>query len=192
MALGLIGEGPDLTNVDSDNNAASKACLRFFDVAIDALLREFDWGFARRYAAFNKQDDNPNINWSLSYRCPSDMLAFRYVMSGIRRPGPGEAVPYEYITDSNGGLILTDMPEMKGCYTARVSNTALFPPDFVTALSYYLAILILPRISAGDPYKRLPGLQQGYLFSLGRARANSANEAQMDPAPPSEFEASRG
>lgn len=193
MALGHIGQGTVLSNVDTDNTPQAKALRIFYTTAVEAVLRAFDWGFARKYATFNQVGDaNPITEWGYAYRYPADCLAFRYIVTGVRRPGPGQQVPYITGSDGGGLLIYTDMQAMEGCYTVRITNPSLFPPDFVLALSTYLAILILPTLSPEDPYGLRKSLTQSWFFSLGQAHANNANESQMDRAPESEILRFRG
>lgn len=187
MALNNIGIGILLSNVDTDGTAEAKACRAHLDVAIETVLRDFDWPFARKYATFNKVADTPTLEWGFSYRYPPDCLNFRYVLTGARRPTLDQQVPFALGQDSSGLLIYTDQPAMQGAYTVKVTNAAFFHPDFVTALSMYLAWLIIPRLSSGDPYKMRPGLAQGFEYSMSKARANAANESQMDLPPESEF-----
>lgn len=192
MALSHIGEGIVASNVDTDGTPEAKVCRRFLDVAIEAVLRDFDWSFARKYANFNLVATAPTLEWGFSYRYPPDCLNLKYIVTGVRRPGAISQVPFKLGSDGAGLLVYTDMPDMQGAYTVKVENPALFPPDFVLALSFYLSVLILPRLSAGDPYKQLPGLQQQYLFSMAKARQNAANEEVMDREPESEFITVRG
>lgn len=187
MALSHIGQGNDITDVDSDSSAEAKACRRFLDIAIDNVLRDFDWNFARVYASFNLVATNPTPEWGFAYRLPADCLNFKRIITGFRQTNHDNAMPFRLGTDVTGGLVYTDMPNMQGAYTSRVTNTALFPPDMVIALSYLLASLILTRISSGDPYNIRKLLMQAYQMAIGNARANGANEEQLDKPSESEF-----
>ena len=67
----------------------------------------------------------------------------------------------------------------------------VFPADFDLALSYKLAELITPRISAGDPFGIKKQMKEYYELEISGAQSNDQNEIQDDELPASEFERSR-
>ena len=67
----------------------------------------------------------------------------------------------------------------------------MFPPDFVMALSYRLAMYMATRLTGGDPFKLKQDCAASYDAEITKAKANAFNEEQMPQELPSEFERSR-
>lgn len=192
MALAHIGEGEAISNLDSDTSPEASVCRRFYTTALNALISDYDWTFARKYAAFNLVASAPNSEWGYSFRVPADLHKLRRILTGDRRITADNLVAYEVGQDASGGLIFTDVNELQARYTVKITNMAILPEMFVMAFSYYLAMLILPRMAPSDPYKLATGLRQSFLFHLSQARASDANNGQDDPEPESEFVRIRG
>ena len=80
---------------------------------------------------------------------------------------------------SDRKLILTDEEDAELIYTAQVTDTTLFDPLFVDALSYALAIKLVQPLRADKALKK--GLTEDYGFTVSKAKAVSANESFKKP-----------
>jgi hypothetical protein len=186
MALSHLGQGKAIANLDTENSEAAAACRTFYDICLEATLRDFDWPFASKTRALSLIEENPNDEWRYSYRYPTDCLKFRRILSGQRTDTPDTRVVYKISQDSAGLILFTDQEDAECEYTVNVTNPALFPSDFVIALSYRLASMLQPRLAGSHPGLGKAALEQ-YLFSLGIAQASASKEEQPDAAPESEF-----
>lgn len=187
MALSHLNFGKEIQNINSDSAAEAAACRRYYDDARDGALREFAWPFATKIATLGLIESDPNEEWDYSYRYPSDCIEVRRILSGARNDSRQTRVPFKQGLDSSGRLIFTDKENAQAEYTSRLDNPEIYPSDFVLAFSYYLAFLIAPRITAGDPFKLGPQSWQMYLMMVNKAKANSVNEEQPDELPQAEW-----
>lgn len=192
MALGHLAVSDEIQNFDTERTVQAQACRRFYDPTVEEVLRDFAWPFAGRNAALALVASNPTTEWGFSYRYPSDCLMFRKLLSGIRTDAANTRVPYRVLSDAVGGLIYADLDSAVSEYTVRIADPTRFPPDFVTAVSYLLAVKIAPRVTGGDPFKLGDAAAQKYILFLSKAEKNAANEEQPDMQRESEFVRTRG
>lgn len=180
MALSHIGQGEEITNLTTEKSAAASACRRFFDVARDATLIDFQWNFARSFQTLSLIEESPNDEWDYSYTYPTDCLFIRRVLSGYRQDTEATRIPFMISSNDAGRIIYTDQSSAEIEFTKKITDTNMFPINFQLALSYRLAILITPRLSAGDPFKLQQILTQFYAQSIDQARKTSHSESQDD------------
>ena len=178
MAISHLGVSKEIANGDTENSKEASACRRFYDLARQATLKDIVWPFASKYATLNLIEENPNDDWSYSYRYPSDCLFFRKILSGVRDDTEASKIAYEISQDASGLIILTDLEDATCKYTVDVEDETYFQPDFVMAISYRLAYYIAPRITAGDPFNLGQKAMTNYTIELSKASANAFNEDQ--------------
>lgn len=179
FAISHLGSGKGIGNIDTEHSEEANACRQFYDMARDEMLREFPWPFASKTATLALVASDPSIEWLFSYRAPSDCLRIKRILSGERTDT--EPVPYRKMSDSQGILVYTDMESAQMEYTAQITNTQLFDPDFVMALSLRLAAYIAPRLTSGDPFRMGARALQLWQMSVAKAQSTSVNEQQSDP-----------
>lgn len=189
VALSHLGIGKEIDDVTERSQEAA-AFRRYFKLALSTVLRDFAWPFATKYVALGLVTEfvaTDKSEYRFAYRKPADALTIRKIGSGIRRDTADTMVPFTESFDNDGVLILTDLREARVEYTAYTEATSIYPDDFTMALTYKLASLIAPRLSAGDPFKRGDACQGQYFFELSKARANALNEMQVGENLESEF-----
>lgn len=205
----MIGK-PIGAMTDATQNA--RVMTQFYSQARDEVLRDFNWPFARRYAALvlvTGPTPPATLDYPYSYRTPATAIAVRDVLIGPRRPGmqltsasifgafsqtmysPLRAAPhlaYALGGDDTGGLIYTDAaPDTTNGlpiveYTVAVDESQ-WAPDFAAAVSFKLAFYAAPALTAGDPHKLGDRAMNLYLDAISRAGANARNEQSDDPDP---------
>jgi hypothetical protein len=191
MALSHLGVSTQISDVDTERSQEANTIRAFWDVTLDYVLRAVNWRFATKIATLGLVEEDPDDEWSFSYRMPSDAVKFRKIQSGIRIETADERVPFRIVGDDTAGLIYTDMEDAIGEYTRRVTNPELYPADFALALSYKLASLSAASLTGGDPYRKGNDAEQKYVVEETRAAATGFNEEQQDPEPENEYTASR-
>jgi hypothetical protein len=187
MALSHLGIGKEIQNIETESSQEAKACRRFFDTARDAVLRDFPWPFATKLVDLGLVEEDPNDEWGFSYRYPSDAIALRRILSGIRNDTLASRVPYKVGQDSQGLLIFTDAEDAQMEYTVREEAVERFSPDFILALSMRLAVYVAPRLTGGDPFKIGQRAMSLYMAEIGLAQASATGEEQPEQQPDSEF-----
>lgn len=191
LALSHLGVGKEISNVETDRGEEATVCRRFFDIARDRVLRDFSWPFTTKIAALALIEADPNTEWGYSYGYPSDCVNFRRILSSLRNDSRQTRVPYRIANSSSGKILFTDAVDAVAEYTVMISDSAIFPPDFVMALSFCLAMYIAPRITGGDPFKLGSRAMQMYALEIRMAQASAINEEQAEEEVQSEFIRSR-
>lgn len=187
LALAHLGVGKEIANVETERSQEATACRRFYDTARDATLRDFNWPFASRIVSGELIEEEPNDEWNYSYRVPVSALRIRRIISGTRNDTRQARVPYKIAQDAEGQLYYTDQESAEIEITYREDNPAMFPPDFVLALSFRIAMYVASIVTGGDPFKLGDKARQMYAAEISRAAATSVNEEQADEEPDSEF-----
>jgi hypothetical protein len=190
MALGHLGVTTTVASL-TEPSKERKAMDRFWDAALEATLRDKDWPFTTKFKNPGLIGEEPTVEWDYSYRYPTDCLTVRRIMPADGR-GSAVRIPFRIARDDTARLIYTDQPEAMIEYTARVSDSSQFPPDFTMALSFRLAAYTAPSLTRGDDNDLGGRALKMYILELGLAGANAYNEEQKDPQPDSEFIRERG
>ena len=191
MAISHIGTGVEIANVETERSEEALTCNRYYDVAKEATLSDFNWPFATKSKALNLITTNPTTEWGYSYAYPNDCLRIVRALSGIRNETYSEKIPYAVKKSAAGVEIYSDQDTLSIEYIENIDNTEIFTPSFVMALSYRIAYYIIPRLGKGDPFKMKNELWAYYQREIAMAMANAANDVRRDPKPESELIKSR-
>ena len=81
LAISHLGVGKEIANFETERSEVAAACRRYYDIALQTMLTEFDWGFATRYVTLGLEEIEPNSEWRYSYRYPHDCLKVRRIIS---------------------------------------------------------------------------------------------------------------
>ncbi len=179
-----------ITNVDTDNTLQSNAFLTFYDDALEEMLRECDWPFAKdiETLALVEEDPDDGAEWGFYYRWPATCVRARYIVDGNLNPSPvSPRIPFEIGADDTGLLILTDEEDAVLAFTKSVDDVTLMSPRFRRTLSYKLAYLVAPVLCGDDRAGLGRSAQMNYELELSRAKAEYLNERQRSAPPESEF-----
>lgn len=189
MAIGHIGVGKEIANVDTESSEEASACRRYYEIARDKTLREFPWPFAKKIVALGliEEFSSSTAEWKYSYRYPSDCEKLLRIKSGIRNDNRQSRVPYKILKDSSGRIIYTDKEDAECEYIERATDPEQYPSDFVEALSYKIAYYIVPRIGKGDLFGMKSSLKAEFIESIDNARETAINEQQDELVVESEF-----
>lgn len=187
MAISLLGIAKEIANLDTENSAEAKACRRFYTTIRDAVLADYPWPFATKFATLSLVATSPNDEWGYSYRYPADALRLRRILSGIRNDNSDSRIPYKIAQDASGQLIFTDKQSAQVEYTINITTVEFFPADFALALAYRLAGAVASKLTAGDPFKREVRCLQLYAQMIDSAQAGATEEEQPERPPESEF-----
>ena len=186
LALSHLASGKEVANFETEASEEARTARRFYEVARDATLRDFPWPFATKIAALALIEEEPNTEWAFSYRIPTDCVYLRRILSGLRNDSRDTRAPYKLGQDSSGLLLYTDEEDAQAEYTVKSENTEIYPSDFAMAFSYYLAMLMAPRLTSGDQFKLGERAMRLYQFEIGRAVSRGFNEEQGEEEPASE------
>lgn len=178
IALSHLNIGKEIAALDTEQSQEASACRRFYDTALDAVLRDFNWPFSTKIDVLALIEEDPNDEWAYSYRYPTDCLKIRRVLSGVRNDNRQSRVEYKIARDDAGQVVFCDIEDAEIEYSVREEDPEKYPSDFILAFSYRLAGYIAPRLTKGDPYKLGEKAMQMYDIELSKAFGNAVNEEQ--------------
>lgn len=180
MALSHVGH---TIFINDRTEASGEVPNLHYDLAVDTVLQEHEWQFATAYDTLGLVAEDPNHDWYYAYRYPVDRLTIRRIVTTLGRQDPNPP-PFLIGSDDTGALIYTSEENAKVETTKRITNTALFPPLFSEALSWWLAFVVAPGL-AKDPAIAERCLVM-YDRVLSRAEVADGNQSQAHPALESE------
>ncbi len=196
-----LAEGQTLDNLETP---LGEQCALWYPKCRDQLLRwrAFPWPFATRRELLALVADETRSDWSYVYAYPADALAIRYVTpTGVRNPRADQIPPTKIearrAPQAEGGgvigkLILCDQKDAEVSFIARVTNPAVFDPDWESALAWRLAAELARSIVKGVDGARLARVaSDAYEDAIREAASAALNEQKDGPEPTGEFLASR-
>lgn len=197
MAIGHLGIGTTISDIDTDQSAEAKACRRFYETVTKTAMRGYDWPFCTKLSSLGLLTErdvdatHPTTEWQFSYAYPSDCQIFKRIPSGARNDTLDSRVKYRILIVGSSKVILTDFEDALCEYVFYNETIEQWPADFVLAHSFLLASFVAPSITGGDPFKRGAAALQSYQWMINDAKSTSQNEEQRDAQPESEFTTGR-
>lgn len=179
--LALSNIGKDNINALTDAGAEARACRQFYDHTRDLLLQSYPWRWAGKTQSLAEVANDKLGAWGYAYRRPTDCLKIRYV-----RPEYSETdIDIEGAKLDNFGImhevegetIYTDISPAFLRYTYRIIDPSKFPPLFVEALAWHLAVrLAMPLTRDPAVRKECFSVANGSQASAQTADANEERE----------------
>ena len=169
LALLLLGDSSvlDIT----DNSVRAKAMNLAYDTTRKALLRSYDWNFARGRVVLAKDTETPVFGLGFQYTLPAGSLKVRMDNTVDQR---------DFIVE--GLKIFTDVDtsiDLK--YTKDVTDPNIFDPLFVEAFAAKLALKTANKIIGSTSGVQLAQLQ--FDDAIREARRVSAFEQHSEEPP---------
>jgi len=188
LALSHLGIGKEIADLDTEKSQEAVTMRRFYETCRDATLRDFAWPFTTKFATLALVADPPTETeeWDFSYRYPTDCLMIRRVQTDIRVDTHQSRIVFKLGRDDAGELVYTDEAEAKIEYTFREEDPQRFPPDFILALSFRMAVYAAPRLTGGDPFKMGDRAARLYMNEISMAQSSASNESVPDQLPDAE------
>lgn len=176
LALSYIGKGM----IDSleERNENARQCKLHYDYQRQMLLRDYDWGFARRIT--NLAEVNAEIpGWKYVYKYPAKCLA-------IRRIFPQQSCNLARHKDEYTVMIINESDKVLCCnkeaaqveYTYDITNADLFPNEFNEALARALAAALAIPLSGSNTAQQTQ--YQLMQLALNKAHVSDAKEQEWE------------
>lgn len=189
MALGYIGIGQKITELSDDAGDVERECNFWYDIARDQLLENGDWPMASKQFTLNLVEEDPNDDWSFSYRYPPTCLVGRRIV-GADGTATADPIPYQLGQDDTGRLIYTDVEDAILEGTFWYEDPGEFTNSFAEALAWLLATKLAMPLSVD--MDKFQNAQASAGNALLKARGITNQERRLKPAPQSLFIRSRG
>jgi hypothetical protein len=161
---------PRISNITDTTSVEAKACNRAYDSALEVVLSEDEWGFARAEVTLALEAGETSVVWGQIYGYPSDCVT----PIKIHNPSSEDVkIPFDIGTHSSGTskVILTDQATATLIYTKEITHIPSYTAGFVEALACQLAI----KVAMGTTRLRnmVNSLQADYLALLLIAKKNN-------------------
>jgi len=192
MAAGFIGVSASIGSIN-EQSALGLACLQFWNITQDYLLRNYNWKFAA-YRVTVQPLSNTVQNWGYVYPVPADSLKVKCItIPGLRNPRADQRAPFEMAAIAGvGKVIYTDMNPCELQYTsnsADVIDPTQWDPIFCIAFAYLLGSFIAMGLSSTPAVAAQ--CRAAAEQTLALAIAQDLIETQQDAPPPCAFIAER-
>lgn len=188
IALGHLGINRLIADLESErtSKAQAQACITHWDMALEVTLKAHRWPFAQRVATLAILSGYAGTAWAFAYRAPVDLLT-PHIINRIDGDPVGER--FELGGDTAGGVIYTNASDAVLNYTANVTQTGLFPADFVESLAWQLAIRVAQPLAADEGLR--VAARNGFKASITEAVTTAANSGQGQEPPECDYLAAR-
>jgi len=136
LALSHLGNKAQVSAIaPSDKSTEANLCVIFYPQARDLILEEYDWNFAIRTVALADLGSPPS-GWAYRYDYPN--LCLRPI--SIKTTNDDTAQDYVVQgDDTQGRVVLTNTADAEMVFIQRITDTGLFTPTLVEAISWLLA-----------------------------------------------------
>lgn len=140
LALSNFGQDANISDF-AEQSVEAELCRRFYPIARDELLEEYNWTFARKRALLAALvNDRTDVLYK--YARPADCLRERRVLPDGYTSDLDDEVEFQ----REANVIYSDAALATLVYTFNLTDTTRFSPLFVTALSFRLSSYIIGPI----------------------------------------------
>ena len=186
LALGKIGVS-NVVSSESEDILAARTCLRIWPDIRDEVLADYPMPFSKAQAVLVEDTGTTRVGWEHVYTLPSGFLAARFLMSGELRIAlvePDARPPFEIMLNdtADGQILCCDLAEGDIdalVYTHQVTDVSVFPPAFVDAVAWRLAVELALSIKK-DPVGAERAMQ-AYQLKIRDSFAQQLRGNREDP-----------
>lgn len=211
LAISHCGISKPIGDLLTTKSLEAQQCRTFFDLARQSTLSDSPWMFAKKQVTPALVANQPTPEWLYAYQYPSDCLRLLRFMSWrltndtrqsripytVMQPAPVSlstlASPPSSYSQLTGQWIYTNWPGVNMQLPTIVEyifdnqDVSQWTPDFIMAMSYKLAELIVTTVTSGDTYGKKKGILEDYKTARDGAASDNFNEEQRPEEPQSEF-----
>jgi len=144
-ALGRLGSEA-ITHL-SEGTQNAEFCNRFLPEAIEHILGQWDFKFARRRVRLALNAERPLFGWSYQFTLPMDLIRIIEVYGGSSTmPEQSELIPFQV----ENGMILANTRTIQIIYIARPDDPNQLPQSVRKAISTHLAYLLSTPLTSNQ------------------------------------------
>jgi hypothetical protein len=177
-ALGRLGTAT-ITDL-SEGTANAEYCGRFLPEAVEYVLGQYDFKFARRRLRLAPNAEKPLFGWAEQFNYPMDCIRLVEVYGGHNQmPELSELIPYQV----ENGKILANTDEVQIIYIARPDEPNQLPQSVRKAISTHLAYLLATPLTSNEQLIALIASE-----SAAAVETAKREDAQMNYDPMAEGE----
>jgi hypothetical protein len=144
-ALGRLG-AESITDL-SEGTRPAEYCGRFLPEAVEYVLGQWDFKFARRRLRLAPNAEQPEFGWKYQFNYPADCIRLVEVCGEqSQRPAESEIIPYQV----ENGKILSDAETLQIIYITRPDDPNQLPQSVRKAVSTHLAYLLSTALISNE------------------------------------------
>lgn len=193
MALGLIGEGHMIDDID-EHSVTAEACKRYFNLCLDSCNGAYNWSFARRDEVIDDTyllSDVVALPYRYAYKVPEDVFKILRLgdvtdSSETETLGYRGTIQFSFRNYDNQKILVTDKEAPFTIqYQCRITDVGICDALFIEALSYLLAHKLcscIIRDASATSFGTY--MYKMYATVLGRAAALDAQQGNRGVAEP--------
>ena len=179
LALQHIGDRYDISDITEESVEAEQINL-IFDDTRDEILRRFPWRFAKKYTSPASLTVTVPGLWTYAYQYPSGCVKVRGITNILG--ADAEALKFEVaLLEDDTKVVLTNEDSAEIFFTAQVTDTTRFDPEFTMALSFLLASRVCMALTGSLDI--VSKLDQEVLRTVGHAAETDSSEGINREAP---------
>lgn len=179
IALSRIGRG-SIISLD-DRSEESRQCKLYYDLCRQTLLKDYDWGFAKRIDQL-AQIDLQHFGWAYVYAYPSQCLQVLRIYNdqGESLVHKNDVIDQWDIFNISGGrqALACDVTAARAEYVVDIRDATLYSAQFSDALSWRLAAELAFPLT-GDANLRM-NAWQFFEMTARKVKTNTARERNVD------------
>jgi len=171
LALSHFGQDASIDAIEPpDGSVEAEQAARFYPIALNELLEEFDWSFARTRATLAELT-NDRDDFAYRYALPANFLQLRRLLPEGYSDDQNDSAVYQ----REGSSVYTDESVATLVYTYLLDDPTKFSPLFVVTLSWRLASYLVGPITKDRSGKSQSALRQVSDRLAGQAKASDGN-----------------
>lgn len=198
MAIGHIGIGLSIGDLDTENSAEAIACRRYFTHARDVLYRMRRWPFASRLTTLTDLGVTGTLYdgmWAHRYNYPNFAIRINKIVNpAARSPATiKEKIKYDLASKADGSagkVILCDQDNAIADYNHLIDDVSVWDAEFVENFTLYLGLRASGSLKANAGMVQQTRDQWRLFLQNNIVTTDSENEP--DGEQPSQFETVRG
>ena len=172
-ALGRLG-AESITYLD-EGTQISEFCVRFLPQAIEHILGQWNFKFARRRIRLALNEERPLFGWKYQFTLPMDLIRIIDVIGGnSSMPEQEEFISYQI----ENRMILANTDTVQIIFIARPDDPNQLPESVRDAISTHLAFLLSTPLTSNQQLIALLAAESQR--AIDRAKTN---DAQMNHDP---------
>jgi len=175
--LALSNLGKDTINSLSEASAEARACNQFYEHTRDTLLQVYPWRFAGKTQSLAEVTNDKPGEWGYAYSRPIDCLKVRLVREEYSVLDALPQTKQQQISNPfeiDGTTIYCNLSPAFLRYTQTITDTTKFPPLFVDAMSWALAVRLSMPLTRD--MKQMANALKFAQLARGEAETADANE----------------
>jgi hypothetical protein len=167
LALAHLGIGTQISDLDTDDSSECKILRTLFDYWMSTVLCGYSWKFATTYANIEPIICFPTQEYKFAYRYPADCHFLVRFWNGEKLDDRTNMIPFDFMNDSEGRLILTDWGPSTALTSAVSNMTQPIPSPFPPTTNFTITSGdIVPMIQYIQNYQSIQFFPAEFIWAF--------------------------